>query len=81
MNLGLLLPSHSGECQAGPSALRRVQFDKVLQLCGVACDGAALVSLHVIVYAAVAKHKARGGQGCGVHTNFAAQRAHSLQFG
>lgn len=53
----------------------------MLQLGGVACDWAALVSLHVIVHTAVAKHKAGRGQGRGIDANFAAQRAHGLQFG
>lgn len=63
------------------SALRGVEFDQVLQLCGIACDGAALVSLHVAVGTAVAEHKAGRGQGGGVDAHLAAQRAHALQAG
>lgn len=63
------------------SALRRVQFDKMLQLCGITRDGAALMSLHVPIRTAVAEDKARCGQGCGVDASFVAQGTHSLQFG
>lgn len=70
-----------GQHGAGRSALGRVQFDQVLQLRGVASDGAALVSLHVAVHAAVAEDEARRGQGGGVDPDFAAQRAQCLQLG
>lgn len=63
------------------SALRGVEFDQVLQLCGIACDWAALVSLHIAVGTAVAEHEAGRGQGRGVDTDLAAQRAHALQAG
>lgn len=69
------------EAPVSLSALRGVEFDQVLQLGGIACDGAALVSLHVAVGTAVAEHKAGRGQGGGIHTDLAAQRAHALQAG
>lgn len=69
------------EAPGSLSALRRVEFDQVLQLCGIACDWAALVSLHITVDAAVAEHEAGRGQGRGVHADLAAQRAHGLQAG
>lgn len=74
-------PQRSAKRSAALSALRRVQFDEVLELRGVASDWAALVSLHIIIHTTVAKHKAGRGQGCGVDSGFAAQRAHCLQFG
>lgn len=69
------------EAPGSPSALRGVEFDQVLQLCGIARDWAALVSLHVAVGAAVAEHEAGGGQRRGVHADLAAQGAHGLQAG
>lgn len=61
------------------SALGGVEFDQVLQLGGIARDGAALVSLDVAVGTAVAEHEAGRGQGRGVNANLAAQGAHAPQ--
>lgn len=69
------------EAPGSLSALGGVEFDQVLQLCGIACDGAALVSLDVAVGAAVAEDKAGRGQGRGVHAHLAAQGAHAPQPG
>lgn len=71
----------SKELLEAPSALRGVEFDQVLQLCGIARDWAALVSLHKAVGTAVAEHEAGRGQGRGVDAHLAAQGAHGLEAG
>lgn len=66
-------------CGPPPSVFRGVQFDKVLEFRGVACDRTPLVLLHVVVGAAVAEDEAGGGEGRVVGADFAAQWADGLE--